>query len=120
MKRSPLKRKQWGERARRNGIRVPKRVPDDVLQRVVDRDHGRCVVCGLLCHDYPHHVLPKASYRHLTAEADNLVTVCLSPCHARHETAHRRIPRSALPVCVFALAEREGPRAVAYLERTYP
>jgi hypothetical protein len=109
-----------GKRARRNGIGVVERY--DVLQQVIDRDHGRCVVCHELCYDDPpHHIFPKAATKwpHLIFELDNLVTLCL-PCHDRHERAYKRVPRAVLPIGVFALAEREGPRAVSYLERTYP
>ena len=111
-----------GNRARRQGIGVPKRAPDDVLQQVVDRDNGRCVVCNTLAvGEPPHHVFPKAATKwpHLRADPDNLVMLCL-PCHDQHERAYKRVPRSALPAVTLALAEREGPRAVAYLERTYP
>ena len=77
-------------------------------------------MCGKYCPDDPsHHVLPKSLFPHLKDNPDVMVLVCLQ-CHAKHENAFERIPLGALPECVLTLAEQEGPRAVAYIERTYP
>lgn len=50
------------------------------LSRV--RDGGRCRICyrGGVWHLHGHHILPKALYPELTADLDNIITLCLS-CH---------------------------------------
>jgi hypothetical protein len=42
-------------------------------------------------------------------------------CHWNHHYApHGRITRNKVPAVTLALAMREGPKALAYIDRTYP
>jgi hypothetical protein len=112
---TPLKRTR-----RRLKRSRPKRggVSEETYAIAWARTGGRCA-CG--CDrrgDQVHHVFPKAANKwpELIDEPDNCVLVAGSPCHSNHETAFRRLPRSA---CAPAehLAVTESMRA--YLDRVY-
>jgi hypothetical protein len=112
--RKPLRRVViLGDKANRKP--APK-VPAEARHGALERTAGRCITCPDRAVQV-HHVLPKSKWPHLAKLADNLVGVCVE-CHARHESAFRRIPRSALPAVTLALAEREG--LTWYIDRTYP
>lgn len=117
------------------------RVPASIRARVLSRSLGVCVVCleregvdperitlealhrlaargvvRMACQ--LHHVLDEQNWKHLAKLAENLVGVCVE-CHQSHHFApNGRIPRAALPACVFELAEAEG--LTWYIESTYP
>ena len=74
----------------------------------------RCVVCGGCAVDW-HHVFPKSKFPQLRDEKTNLIAVCRR-CHANHEVAYRRLPRSAI-ARAEGLATTDAMRS--YLDRTY-
>ena len=89
-----------------------------VLARV---DSTRCACgCGRPTQPtYPaawHHIFPKQRHPELIDEPDNLILVAITPCHANHESAYRRLPRK-----VAWRAERLAvtPAMEDYLTRTY-
>jgi len=68
-----------------------------------------------------HHVFEKQAnaFPELARDPRCIMVLC-DPHHTDHTNAAERVPFEKLPACVFELAEETGPRAVAYLERTYP
>jgi 5-methylcytosine-specific restriction endonuclease McrA len=106
--RKPLKRSKPKSRPKiaRDGIRL--------------RQGWRCLVCKALSVRLEvHHVLPLRLWpEHGTDEA-NLVALC-PQCHARHESAFRRIRYEELPEQVRTWVRTFGGRENLYLERTYP
>lgn len=115
MKRSSLVR---AEPLRRQRRQRPLLSPE-TCGIVAARQHGYCI-CG--CHrriaQYPigfHHLLPKQIWPELAVEPDNVVGVA-AVCHANHETAARRLPRSA---CVRIERLARIPTVASYLDRTY-
>lgn len=105
---SPLKRAARKARVSHTGAR----------REALRRSRGRCIVCGARAAQ-GHHVLPVQRFPELTACAANIVGVC-EGCHARHESAHRRIRWNELPACAVTLAYATSGAAAVYLERTYP
>lgn len=121
MRPDPEKVRQWMTKHRGKGFKKHPRVPPAVRLEAGKRQGGRCIVteCDHRGRFDMHHVLPKDDWPDLVQLPDNVVAICRN-CHQRHELAFRRIRRSELPRAALALAEREGPRALAYVERTYP
>lgn len=98
-----------------------------------------CAVCGASgARLEAHHVidaswLRKVAKSHRLSHAetvrlvyceDNGLALC-SPCHARHESGHAKVPRAKLPVKVWGFAERVNAitgteAALVRLEREYP
>lgn len=106
-------------RRRSNGFKHHSPVPADAKREALKRQGGHCLLCSERGYLDPHHALPKDDWPDLVQLADNLLMLCRG-CHANHEHAFRRVRRDELPACVLALAEREGPRALAYIDRIYP
>ncbi len=92
------------------------KVPSDARHEALARTHGVCVTCPARAVQV-HHVLPRSKWPHLVKLAANLIGTCVA-CHANHESAYKRFPRSVLPAETLALAEAEG--LTWYIERTYP
>lgn len=121
MRPDPEKVRAWMNKHRGKGFKTHPPVPRAARQEVTKRQGDRCLIpeCHYRGRLEMHHVLPKDDWPDLVQLPDNLVGLCRQ-CHQRHEMAYRRILRPELPRVALALAEREGPRALAYVERIYP
>ncbi len=129
MKRSPIKpgkplaRKsslsRVGAAGRRRKADPRDRVSEATIVAVRARQGGLCACgCGRPIAPFPigyHHVFPKAKWPSLIDVAGNLVGVS-AQCHASHETAARRLPRSAVACAeIFAAT----PQMRRYLDAVY-
>lgn len=96
------------------------RIPQPIRAAVLRRQGGKCITPG--CKGRPahrHHCLDEQMFPQAACEPGNLVAICPA-CHDNHTRAHRRLRREWLPPGLGALAVSIGPRAVSFLERTYP
>lgn len=86
--------------------------------RAVVHRGARCLVCGGRTHLQGHHVISQQAIRsharslrlkpaetqRLLWDSRNGVALC-SPCHDRHTSAFRRVPRRLLPAFVYAFVD---------------
>lgn len=63
--------------------------------------------------------MPRVVLEAILWAPENGLALC-SVCHARHTSAHARVPREALPDAALRFAEGLGEWAVARLDREYP
>lgn len=124
MKRTAIRRK-----AKRAMSAAERRAAGEFFAAVVK---GRvCVVCGddeVMARKrgtklQAHHVLSQQQLRahgleHLLWAQDNGVPACEEPCHRRHTSAVRRIPRAALPRAAIEFAAEND--LMYLIERYYP
>lgn len=102
------------------------RIPKGARQKALERTKGRCAAprCRQKAKQV-HHLLPQREWPSLAKEPANLVGVCHN-CHADHENALKRFPRSCIPAALWSLAAEAPPgkltgtAALAFLDRTYP